>query len=176
MLILKSPVDTARVDLLLDLFPNAKFVHIYRNPYEVFFSVRRMYEIVGKVLRLQKKRSNLSNFVFDSYRDLYVKYYTDKKLIPKNNLVEIKYEVFIADPLSTIKLIYDKLKAAGIFTQIHYIPVYWQPYYRTKYGYNVGKCKNAETYYSRCLSLPLFPALKNEEVDFVVDSVIKLLG
>ena len=113
MLILKSPVDTARVDLLLDLFPNAKFVHIYRNPYEVFFSVRRMYEIVGKVLRLQKKRSNLSNFVFDSYRDLYVKYYTDKKLIPKNNLVEIKYEVFIADPLSTIKLIYDKLNLKG---------------------------------------------------------------
>lgn len=67
--------------------------------------------------------------------------------------------------------VYDDLRARGIQTQVHYTPIYWQPYYRAKYGYEAGMCPRAEDYYSSCLSLPLFPALKTEEISYVVESL-----
>jgi UDP-4-amino-4,6-dideoxy-N-acetyl-beta-L-altrosamine transaminase len=71
--------------------------------------------------------------------------------------------------------VFQKLASMNIFCQIHYIPVYWQPYYKNKYKYPMGKCENAEAYYSRCLSLPLYPALTDDEVDFIIDSVVGCL-
>lgn len=67
--------------------------------------------------------------------------------------------------------IYKELIEHNIYCQIHYIPVYWQPYYKNKYGYEKGKCMNAEHYYRRCLSIPFFPALSNTEVDFVIEKI-----
>lgn len=72
--------------------------------------------------------------------------------------------------------VFHRLSKVRIYCQIHYIPVYWQPYYSRKYGYCVGKCLDAEKYYSRCLSLPLFPALSDDEVDYIIASVIECLG
>ncbi|MEH0022252.1 MAG: UDP-4-amino-4,6-dideoxy-N-acetyl-beta-L-altrosamine transaminase [Desulfobacter sp.] len=68
--------------------------------------------------------------------------------------------------------VYEALKKENIFTQVHYIPIYWQPYYAEKYRYARGKCPAAETYYSRCLSLPLFPAMSDSDVGRVVDRVL----
>lgn len=70
---------------------------------------------------------------------------------------------------------FQNLYKARIYCQIHYIPVYWQPYYNKKYGYPVGKCPNAEKYYTQCLTLPLYPALSDEEVQYVIESVIDCL-
>jgi perosamine synthetase len=70
---------------------------------------------------------------------------------------------------------FQKLYNARISCQIHYIPVYWQPYYMKKYGYPIGKCPNAEKYYAQCLSLPLYPAMSDDEVEYVIESVIDLL-
>jgi len=72
----------------------------------------------------------------------------------------VRYEVF------------QRLSKVKIYCQIHYIPVYWQPYYSRKYGYSIGKCPNAEQYYSQCLSLPLYPALLDDEVDYIIESVV----
>jgi perosamine synthetase len=69
--------------------------------------------------------------------------------------------------------VFQKLWSYKIYCQIHYIPVYWQPYYHDKYGFPAGKCPEAELYYSRCLSLPLFPFLKDDEVDFIIDTILK---
>ena len=71
--------------------------------------------------------------------------------------------------------VFQKLWKVKIYCQIHYIPVYWQPYYSNKYGYPIGKCEKAEEYYARCLSLPLYPGLNNDEVDYVIESVIDCL-
>ena len=72
--------------------------------------------------------------------------------------------------------IFQSLQAAGVFCQIHYIPVYRQPYYHKRYGFPTGKCPQAEAYYSRCLSLPLYPTLKDDEVDFVIENILKNLN
>jgi len=63
------------------------------------------------------------------------------------------------------------LRQVGIFCQVHYIPIYWQPYYVNKYGFKKGKCARAEVYYSRCLSLPLFPGMTDEDMQKVVTGV-----
>lgn len=68
---------------------------------------------------------------------------------------------------------YTHLLQRGIQTQVHYIPVYWHPYYKTKYGYPEGYCPAAEKYYSGCLSLPLYPAMSRPEIDHVVSCVLE---
>lgn len=67
---------------------------------------------------------------------------------------------------------YHALKDQNIHCQIHYIPIYLQPYYASKYGYTKGKCPGAESYYSRTLSLPLYPAMTQIQVQTVIDAVL----
>lgn len=64
-----------------------------------------------------------------------------------------------------------ELKEKGIGTQVHYIPVHTQPYYRNKYGYGRGDCPVAEAYYEKCLSLPLYPAMTDDEVEYVLTAI-----
>jgi UDP-4-amino-4,6-dideoxy-N-acetyl-beta-L-altrosamine transaminase len=68
----------------------------------------------------------------------------------------------------------EALREKGIGTQVHYIPVYLQPYYRRTFGYASGLCPRAEEYYSRALSIPLFPAMTDAEVDRVIRCVLSL--
>jgi len=69
--------------------------------------------------------------------------------------------------------LYDFLKDQRINTQVHYIPVHLQPYYRKNFGYQKGDFPIAEDYYDHALSLPLFPTLKDEEQELVIDQVWK---
>jgi len=66
------------------------------------------------------------------------------------------------------------LRERGIGTQVHYIPVHLQPYYRRRYG--ALTLPGAESYYARCLSLPLFPGLADDDVDRVVGALAATLG
>ena len=63
------------------------------------------------------------------------------------------------------------LKERGIQTQVHYIPVHYQPYYTKNFGTNRGDCPNAENYYERCLSIPLHPAMMDQDIKRVVDEI-----
>ena len=68
------------------------------------------------------------------------------------------------------KELYDFLHSKGILAQIHYVPVHTMPYYK-KIGYLDAGLVHAEKYYSRCISLPMYPTLSNEEQDFVIEHV-----
>ncbi len=57
------------------------------------------------------------------------------------------------------KTVFERLRGLGIGVNVHYIPVHTQPYYRNL-GFASGALPNAERYYSRCLSLPMHPALR----------------
>ena len=72
------------------------------------------------------------------------------------------------------KELYDKLKEAGIYANVHYIPVYKHPYYQ-KNGYEEVCCPNAENLYEHMLSLPLYPDLTEEEQDYVIQTVKKIV-
>lgn len=68
------------------------------------------------------------------------------------------------------------LRSRGVGTQVHYIPVHLQPWYRRTYGYRVGKCPAAEAFYRRALSLPLFPAMTDQEVSHVIGAFHEVIG
>ncbi|WP_432222927.1 UDP-4-amino-4,6-dideoxy-N-acetyl-beta-L-altrosamine transaminase [Flavobacterium sp. TMP13] len=70
------------------------------------------------------------------------------------------------------KGLYDYLHKNNINAQIHYIPVHQLPYYKG-IGYNDSDLKYAENYYSKCISLPMYPTLSNEEQEFVISSVFE---
>ncbi len=67
-----------------------------------------------------------------------------------------------------------ELKEKGVGSQVLYIPVYLQPWYRMTYGYHAGKCPQAERFYQRALSLPLFPAMSDADVERVFQAVKSL--
>ncbi len=71
--------------------------------------------------------------------------------------------------------IMQRLRDHNIGTQVHYIPVYTQPYYQDL-GYPSGSCPNAEDFYDAELSLPLYPAMTDEDVDEVVEHVLGTLS
>ena len=73
------------------------------------------------------------------------------------------------------KELYEFLRTENIFTQIHYIPLHTLPYYK-QIGYKNTDLKNAENYYSKCLSLPMYPTLTNEEQEFVIEKVLNFVN
>jgi perosamine synthetase len=67
--------------------------------------------------------------------------------------------------------VFEALAARQIRCQVHYIPVHLQPWYRRHHGTGAGDFPRAEAYYAGCLSLPLFPAMADHDVDRVADAL-----
>ena len=109
-LVLKSPPNTERIKYLLEIFPDAKFIYIYRNPYHLFYSMRNLWNKAIRKFCLQKISDyQIEEIVFNEYAYLIEQYEKDKKLIPGENLIEIQYEALEADPVSILKNIYEQL-------------------------------------------------------------------
>lgn len=66
------------------------------------------------------------------------------------------------------KGLYEYLREANILTQVHYIPVHTMPYYKNK-GWKKGNMPVAEAYYEKCLSLPMFSSMTDDELDYVIE-------
>lgn len=71
--------------------------------------------------------------------------------------------------------VFERLREAGIAVNVHYIPVYMHPYYQD-HGYKDVHCKNAEEIYSHIISLPLYPTLTEDEQEYVIKNVKKIVG
>lgn len=69
---------------------------------------------------------------------------------------------------------FDAMAAEGVQPQIHYVPVYWFPYYR-HLGYNKGLCSNVEEIYKGIMSIPLYPKMSDQDVDDVIHAVKKVV-
>jgi dTDP-4-amino-4,6-dideoxygalactose transaminase len=73
------------------------------------------------------------------------------------------------------RLAFDAARARGLGVQVHYLPVYLHPFYQDL-GYASGLCPVAEDFYSRAISIPIFPAMTDADVDHVVDVVRDIAG
>ncbi len=112
-LILKSPVHTFRIRKLLELFPNAQFVHIVRNPYEVVPSMIRMLNMLPDAFSLQKPDlAGLKEGVTDLLTLLHRRFDQTRALIPPGNLHEMRYENLVTDPRAEMKALYEGLGMA----------------------------------------------------------------
>ena len=86
-----------------------------------------------------------------------------------DNKVFHAYHLYIIQ-VKKRKELYDYLKEHNIFTQVHYIPVHLQPYYK-KFGWKKNDFPKAEAYYEQCLSLPMFPTLTDNEQEYVIEKI-----
>lgn len=84
------------------------------------------------------------------------------------------YHLYIIEVENRAQL-YNFLRTHNIFTQIHYIPLHYMPYYKDNCEIN-GDLLNAELYYSRCLSLPMYPTLTNEEQEYVISKIEEFIN
>jgi hypothetical protein len=117
-LILKSPPHTARMKLLLEVFPDARFVHIRRNPYAVYVSTVNLLKAVNPVFRLQSGPWTIDESdVLQTYRSMYEAYFADRTSVPASQLVEIAYEDLDRDPIGQLELIYQGL-SLGDFAEV----------------------------------------------------------
>jgi len=109
-LLMKSPPHTARIRLLLEMFPDAKFVHIHRDPSEVFQSFRHYHDTAMWHTYLQRPdRSAIDDQIIRRYRELYGAFFEDVPKIPAGNFHEVSFAGLERDPLAVTASIYDAL-------------------------------------------------------------------
>ncbi len=106
----KNPSNTGRIKLLLEMFPNAKFIYIHRNPIEVFLSIQKFFSQMLPHLTLQNiSAKEIDNDIFQLYKNLMSDYIDQKNTIPQGNLIEISFDQLQEDPLLVLKDIYKQL-------------------------------------------------------------------
>lgn len=71
--------------------------------------------------------------------------------------------------------IFDELRRHGLGVQVHYMPLHLHPYYRQRYGHQRGDFPHAEAYYDEAITLPLYPAMTNDDAERVVETVLDVL-
>ena len=121
----KNPPNTARIKVLLEMFPNARFIHIHRNPIEVYLSTHNFFDKMLPHLQLQSiDSSELDHHIFDLYKDLMKDYLEQRELIPKGHLVELSFEALEADARTCIRNLYKDLDLSGYDKSDAYFEAY----------------------------------------------------
>jgi omega-hydroxy-beta-dihydromenaquinone-9 sulfotransferase len=114
-IVFKSPTHTFRIPLLLEMFPNAKFVYIYRDPYAVYSSSLHLRKTLftenglSRIVMDEKMEEDALNM----YTHCFETYERTRGLIPAGNLCEIRFEDLESDPLGEMHRVYDSLSLGG---------------------------------------------------------------
>lgn len=109
-LVMKSPTHTARVATLLELYPQARFVHVVRNPLETIPSTIRTWTRMTDAMSLQVRRDPISaDRILDVFENMYDQFERDRSLIPAGRFHEVRYEDLVAEPLAEMERIYKNL-------------------------------------------------------------------
>lgn len=115
-ILVKSPGNTARIKKLLDIYPNARFIYIHRNPYDVFYSNRKLWNILLKNIGLQElKQQEIDDLIIELYQRVIQKYLEQRVLIPGHNLVELKFEEVTEQPVEKLRYTYEILNMPGFY-------------------------------------------------------------
>ena len=113
-LLLKNPHNTSRVKELLELFPEAKFIFIHRNPVDVFLSNQHLYKTtISTQYFSELKGEALDERIIHVYKSTLGKYLKDRELCASNQLIEISFKELENDALGTIEKVYQQLEMPG---------------------------------------------------------------
>ena len=113
-LVFKSPPHTARVRLLLELFPEARFVHIHRNPYAVYRSFQHYFDTATWYTYLQKPDLGAINRrILQRSTTLYDAFFEERSLIPPGHFHEVCFEELEKDPMGQMEQLYEKVGLDG---------------------------------------------------------------
>jgi len=152
-LVFKSPHHTGRLKVLHEMFPDAKFIHVTRDPFTFFPSTLRMYRSFDHTQSLQKPAENdgLEDYVLDSGRRMYDSYHSYRGQVPEDQILDVRYDDLVKNPVSTMRDIYARLSLGDIepalggfekylaprknyVTNRHQLPDYWQARIRSEWG------------------------------------------
>ncbi len=113
-----------------------------------------------------KRRNEIARIYDEAFNDIHE---ITLPVISEN--IHHAYHLYVIEVPDRKKL-FDHLKSKGIYSQVHYIPVHLQPYYRNL-GWKKGDFPFAENYYESCISLPMFPTLSDDDQSYVIDIIRK---
>lgn len=112
-LVIKSPTHTGRIGHLAREFPEAKFVHITRDPRDLFPSTKRLWESLWEVQAFHHPSlEGLDEYVVDCFRRMYDGYFRGRPSLDASRLVEIRYEDLVESPTATLRHVYESLRLA----------------------------------------------------------------
>jgi uncharacterized protein (UPF0297 family) len=113
-LVLKNPHNTSRVKELLELYPNAKFIYIHRDPIAVYHSTLHLFRKMVSTQYLHDfSEKEIKERIIYAYQTTLKKYLQDRPLIPKGNLIEISYSDLEHQPIETLEKVYASLGLKG---------------------------------------------------------------
>lgn len=108
-IVLKSPVNTGRMIILSEMFPDAKFIHLIRNPVMVYLSTKKFLTQLFPTLQLEPfSEEDISKMILDNYQSMMQDYLEDRKQVEPERLLEIRYEELVDRPLAKLEHIYDR--------------------------------------------------------------------
>lgn len=140
-LILKSPPHTARIKVLRQMFPQALFVHIVRDPYVVYPSTVNLWKTLFVTHGLQKPTfRGVEDMVFENFTRMYDRLDEGKKLLDPQQYYELRYEDLTRDPVNELRKMYDHFQLGG-FNQ--FLPPL-QDYLATIKGYETNRYQLSE--------------------------------
>ncbi len=124
-LLLKNPANTARIRLLKERFPGARFIHLHRDPYKVFASSVHLYLRAQTAWGLQAtSRDRVVAHVLASYPKLMHAFFDQRSLLKEGELVEVGFASFQEKPLKTLSFIYRKLGLDGFEEAVPHFQAY----------------------------------------------------
>ncbi len=169
-IVLKSPTHTARVRTILEVFPDAKFIHIVRDPLVLFPSTVRLWKSLSQVQGFQIPRDDaawIEGHVLDQFVRMYECFEQDRDLVPPDRLIDVRFEDLVADPIGQMQSIYErldlgnfagveqallryKMKTRDYRTNKYMLPPEvaervrgrWAPYFQ-RYGYDADEATSA---------------------------------
>jgi hypothetical protein len=110
-LIIKSPTHTGRIRWLAKAFPDAKFIHITRDPRELFPSTCRLWRGLDEVQSLQRPNHHgLEAYVIECLQRMYTAFHEQRRELDANRLIDIRYEDLIRNPVECLRGIYETLR------------------------------------------------------------------
>ena len=114
-ILFKSPDNTGKARMLHELYPDAKFISIYRDPYKVIKSTVNMFIEGCRTQTFEKLPSDewIEDRAIEQFAMMYQHYFEDIKHIPSNQLVEVAYSDLTKEPMETLQRIYDQLNLPG---------------------------------------------------------------
>jgi hypothetical protein len=137
-LVLKSPPHTGRVRMLLEIFPEARFVHIVRNPYDVYASTHHLWRKSFASSHLQQPAPELvDEIILRWYTELFSLFERDRCLIRDGSLHEMKFEDLESNPMTTLEALYASLDLPGFDRTAKRIEQYLAslgPYRKNRYS------------------------------------------
>ncbi len=113
-LLVKSPGNSCRMERLLEMYPNARFIFIHRNPYDLFYSSKKLWNTLLDNLALQDfSKRQMEETIIEVYAKFMSSYLEQRSQVPDQQLVEIRFDHFIDEPVAVLDTVYQKLALPG---------------------------------------------------------------